>query len=263
MKSNVSILRTTWIKSITILALCWLWVPFVHSKPIKICLDQANWIPFIYTENDQLKGIHITIIKSSLDSLGMKYSFHKVPWKRCLKGLEKGTYDAVATASYNQERSQYLWYPSDASNSHQSHWRVSQVEYIITTTSDSDFIYNNDPLTIPQPIRVPRGYSIANDLRALGVDVDDSSINDIQNIKRLLREETGSVITLPSLIFWLNKQPMYKDKLKADPTLLKSKSYFFAISKAGALNKEQAEIIWQMIVKQRNNEMSTTHNAQQ
>lgn len=219
------------------------------AVPLKICIDNNNWLPFIYIEDSQAKGIHIEIISSTLTSLNYQFEFHPVPWKRCLKGLEQGFYDAVATASYNDERNQYLFYPQDAGKVTHSDWRVSQVEYIIATNADNPFTFEHDLSKIPQPIRVPRGYSIAQDLKNKDIPVDDSSINDMQNIKRLLREQNGSVITLPTVIDWYNSN--YQSDLVYKEVPLTSKSYFFAISRRGQLNQETANRIWQRISESR------------
>lgn len=226
------------------------------SAPLKICIDNNNWLPFIYLEGNQAKGIHIDIISSALDSLNYQYKFLPVPWKRCLKGLEKGFYDAVATASFNNTRNQFLFYPQDAELNDRSEWRVSQVEYIIATSSNQPFAFQGDLTLVPQPIRVPRGYSIAQDLKKKNIEVDDSSINDMQNIKRLLREKNGSVITLPTVIDWYNEN--YQSDVIYGQQPLTSKSYYFAISRKGQLNKADINIIWQRIADSRSEVLAET-----
>ncbi|NVJ67458.1 MAG: transporter substrate-binding domain-containing protein [Gammaproteobacteria bacterium] len=217
--------------------------------PLRICIDNNNWLPFIYLEKEQAKGIHIEIISSALDSLNYQYQFLAVPWKRCLKGLEKGFYDAVATASFSESRTAYLYYPEDAKTNPRSEWRVSQVEYIVATPHKTQYSFDGDLSNIPKPIRVPRGYSIGLDLKSKNIEVDDSAINDLQNIKRLLRENNGSVVTLPSVIDWYNKS--FSSKIHYSETPITSKSYFFAISRNGKLNKADNNIIWQRIADQR------------
>ena len=226
---------------------------FDSTRPIKICLDNANWRPFIYIEDKQVKGLHIDTIQEALEESEITYEFVPTPWKRCLKGAEKGMFDAIATASYNTERSQYLLYPNDATTKSSS-WHVGQVQYNIIVHQTSDFDYQQELKDIPLPIRVPRDYSIGKDLKSMGFKIDDSSINDMQNIKRLLREKNGSVVALPSLVDWINQQQEYAGKIRLIEKPLKSKSYFLAFSKLGRVNTTQAELIWQQIkdVRERN-----------
>lgn len=230
------------------------------QKPIKICLDSADWRPFIYQESGQVKGMHIETIRSSLNTMNLSYEFIPAPWKRCLKGVEKGRYDAIATASFNQDRAAYLWYPSDAS-ALISTARVGQVQYNIIVHSSSNFQYDNGLTEVPQPVRVPRDYSIGKDLKAMGIEIDDSSLNDLQNLKRLVREKNGAVIALPSLVTWANQHEEFAGKIKLIEKPLKSKSYFLVFSKKGQINADQAQAIWQQIQAARENAQFKEYNS--
>ena len=218
----------------------------VGSKPLKICLDSANWMPFIYQEDGQAKGLHIDTIKQSLNEMGVPFEFISSPWKRCLKGAEKGAFDAIATASYNDERAVYLHYPSDAQLS-LSDFRVGQVQYNIIVHHSSNFQYSEELTFMPQPTRVSRDYSIGKDLKAMGFAVDDSSINDLQNLKRLVREKNGAVVALPTLVDWANKQKEFAGQIRLIEKPLKSKSYFLVFSKNGRVDEVQASEIWKKI----------------
>jgi polar amino acid transport system substrate-binding protein len=216
------------------------------TRPIKICLDNASWRPFIYQENGQVKGLHIDTINQSLKKSNILFEYIPAPWKRCLKGAEKGVFDAIATASYDKQRSEYLWYPKDASEK-SSLWRVGQVQYNIIVHQSSEFDYNQDLNEIPQPTRVPRDFSIGNDLKKLGFVIDDSSITDLQNLKRLVREKTGSIIALPALADWAEQQEEFKGEIRLIQKPIKSKSYFLVFSKNGQIDLKTAEQIWQQI----------------
>ncbi len=216
------------------------------SRPIKICVDNGNWRPFVYQEDRVTQGLHITTINETLKKLNILYEFIPSPWKRCLKGAEKGAFDAIATASYNKERAEYLLYPIDATEK-VSLWRVGQVQYNIIVHQSSSYDYQGELTNIPKPIRVSRDYSIGIDLKSMGFTIDDSSINDIQNLKRLVREKNGSVVALPTLVDWANQQKEYAGEIRLIEKPLKSKSYFLAFSKKGQVSRVYAEEIWQLI----------------
>ncbi len=212
-------------------------------RPLKVCVDSGNWRPFVYQEDGQVLGLHIDTISQALDKMEVKYQYIPSPWKRCLKGAEKGVFDAIATASFNKERAQYLFYPIDAQEQI-SPSRVGQVQYNIIVHQTSDFQYEDELVSIPQPARVSRDYSIGKDLRSMGFEIDDSSINDLQNLKRLVREKNGSVVALPTLVDWANKQAEYAGKIRLIEKPLKSKSYFLVFSKKGKVSVEKAKVIW-------------------
>lgn len=213
---------------------------------LKICVDIGDWRPFVYMDDGKITGDHIETVKKVLDQIGIAFEFIPAPWKRCLKGAEKGAFDAIATASYSEERERYMFYPEDASNL-KSEFRVGQVQYNIIVHEISDFEYLDELVFIPRPTRVPRDYSIGKDLRAMGFIVDDSSINDQQNLKRLVREKTGSVVALPHLVKWANQQEELKGQIKLIEKPIKSKSYFLAFSKLGQVDEKHADFIWRKI----------------
>ena len=70
---------------------------------LKICIDNGNWRPFVYQEDGQVKGLHIDTTNEALNDSNMLFEFIPSPWKRCLKGAEKGVFDAIATASFRSE----------------------------------------------------------------------------------------------------------------------------------------------------------------
>lgn len=218
---------------------------------ITICSDSNFWYPFTFVKGDESAGLHIDIIAKALSNLGYQFEFKPLPWKRCLADAERGTVDGVATASYKYKRALYLHYPSDAATAHKSAKRVMQVEYNVVTSADNSYEFDGEIKTIPTPIRTPRGYSIADDLRNKGLTVDDSAPGDENNLRKLLRLGKGSVIIIPEVVAALSDKEEYKGKLKVSETPLKSKSYYLAIAKVSNLSAEKREEIWAEISKVR------------
>lgn len=221
-------------------------------EKITICTDSNFWYPFTFVKEGQSAGLHIDIIARALSNLGYQYEFKPLPWKRCLADAEHGGADGVATASYKAERANFLHYPGDASTSQHSVHRVMQVEYAVVTLIDSDYEFSGDVTTIPTPVRAPRGYSIADDLRQKGVAVDDNAPGDENNLRKLLRVDKGSVVVIPEVVKFLSEKEEYKGKLKVSEKPLKSKSYHLAISKQSNLSAEKRVEIWAEVAKVRN-----------
>lgn len=218
---------------------------------ITICSDNNFWYPFTLVKEGQSAGLHIDIIAKALTNLGYQAEFKPLPWKRCLAEAEQGGVDGVATASYKDKRAAFLHYPSDAATAKKSALRVMQVEYVVVTSADNSYEFDGDVKTIPTPVRAPRGYSIADDLKKQGLDVDDKASGDENNLKKLLRGGNGSVVTIPEVVKVLSEKAEYKGKLKISATPLKSKSYYLPLSKASKLSSEERENIWAEIAKVR------------
>ncbi len=218
---------------------------------ISICSDNNFWYPFTLVKDGQSAGIHIDIIAKALDNLGYEVEFKPLPWKRCLVEAEQGGVDGVATASFKEERAAFMHYPGDAATAKKSTQRVMQVEYVVVTSADNSYEFSGDVKSIPEPVRAPRGYSIADDLKKQGVNVDDKASGDENNIKKLLRGGDGAVVTIPEVVNVLSEKAEFKGKLKISAQPLKSKSYYLPISKASKLSAEERDKIWAEIAKVR------------
>jgi polar amino acid transport system substrate-binding protein len=223
-----------------------------YAKNIKICTDENFWYPFTYSKDQKALGLHIDITKKAIIDSGYSVEYIPMPWKRCLNSAKKGTVDAIVSASYKEERASYLTYPDDAINNLKSIFRITQVEYIILTSKDSDYIYDGDLNSIPRPVRGILGYSIVDDLKKAGIEVDTAK-KDTANLKRLQRDKKGSVITLKEIIEYYQSKGMYQDDFIVHKKPIKSKSYYMPFSKQTTLSKDEIYRIWNNIKKIREN----------
>ncbi|ODN41794.1 substrate-binding periplasmic protein [Piscirickettsia litoralis] len=211
------------------------------SKTVKICADKNYWYPFVFTKDGQVTGLQTDIIKAALTKAGFEYSITPLPWKRCLSEMKKGKVDAAATASYKAKRAVYMNYPKDAATAKESNWRVSQVAYVVVSLAKDNYNYSGDLKTLPQPVYVPSGYSIAEDLRKLGLKVDDKAKSDLNNFKKLKRIKKGSVVTLLQLAQAVIKSPGMEDIFVIQKDPIKSKSYYLPFSKKSSLTESEQE----------------------
>jgi polar amino acid transport system substrate-binding protein len=68
------------------------------AKTLKIC--GTDWPPSTIVENNQItKGYSVEIYKEAFKRLQMDFEINIVPWKRCIKWVTAGTYDAVIDTS--------------------------------------------------------------------------------------------------------------------------------------------------------------------
>lgn len=213
----------------------------------RVCLDESEWYPFTLVKNGTASGMHIDIIKRAFDRVGVAVRFSPMPWKRCLREAMQGRVDAVATASYSEERAVYLRYPDGAAAEQKSRYRVMQVEYVIMTVKTDPFKFDGNINMLPKPIRAPRGYSVVADLNKLGLVVDDNSASDEINIKKLLREQKGAVVLIPEMAKKLGQRTSYKGRLKVSDKPWKSKSYFLPFSKDSNVSDTTIRAIWSEI----------------
>lgn len=66
--------------------------------------------PFTIVKDKHVSGIDIDILQQLAKTIGHEILLIQCPWKRCLKLMEQGQIDMMATALYTQERAQYMEY---------------------------------------------------------------------------------------------------------------------------------------------------------
>ncbi len=225
-----------------------------HAETIAICTDQNYWYPYSYMENKSAKGMHIDIITKALARLGHQPVFTPLPWKRCLQSIENGRFNAVAGVSFKPDRSQYIFYPADAATAKESQWRITQVEYIVMVAAGDPYEFDGNPAGLPQPVMLPLGYSIVDDLQQMGVAVKTLP-NTLKIIHELVRSQKGSAITPPLNAKALMKDPNVNLKVRANKLPFTSKSYFMGFSKNNpGVGHAKMQKIWDEIAAVRNDQ---------
>ncbi len=227
-------------------------VAFADAKVrIKICTDENMWLPFTFkNKNGLAAGVHVDIVRQALNNLGYLAQFTPLPWKRCLSETEEGKWDGIVSVSYKDERAVFLHYPDDAKTAERSEYRITQAEYVVITYKDDPYEYDGNPESLPQPIRLPAGYSIVDDLKQKGI-IAETAKGDQNNFAKLVRDKKGVVITLPDSAERFNSKEFFNGQLKINPKPYTSKSYFFGIAKKSALNEAARRAIWNEIARLR------------
>lgn len=218
-----------------------------QARSLTICSDVNFWYPFTMVEDGKAVGIHIDIIKMAVEKLGYQVEFKPLPWKRCLTEAEEGKVDGIAVASYNAERAAFLRYPDDAATNPTSDLRVASVEYVVVTAASSDYEFNGDVKTIPQPVMAPRGWSIVGELEKQGVTVDSNATGDENNLRKLLRSGDGAIVTIPEVIRQLGDKPDFKGKFKVSAKPVSSRAYYLPFAKKGSVDEATGDKVWQEI----------------
>lgn len=224
-----------------------------RTGSLHIVTDAAYWYPFTYGEKDQAKGMHVDMVREALTALGYEVSFEPKPWKRCLLEAQRGKCDAVVSASHSPRRAKFLYYPDDADTG-KSLLRITQVEYVVVTSSDSRYVYDGDPAGLPQPVRAPLGYSIVKDLQDSGIRVFEAP-DTLDCVYQLVKSKRGSFITPYQNAVGIKQMSRFGDQVRISKKPVKSKSYFIVFPKKNqSLNAAQRKAIWVKISNLRENQ---------
>lgn len=184
--------------------------PIAQAKDLTMCMDPR------FATRAELSGFK-KLMFDAAQRVGYTIKLVPVLWDECQEGVQDGKYGGAIPASYNEDRNEYMYYPSDAASNPNSPWSVAKLDYVVVTTIDSKYQYDGNPKSIPQPAMVPTGHEVLV-ARLIKLNpmlkVMDTESNDKRNLSHLLRGDKGSVIMIKDYAEVLLQRSMYKDKLQ-------------------------------------------------
>jgi len=223
---------------------------------IEACSDNSYWHPYLFVEVIKPEGLFVDILKEAGKQLGARVSVRPMSWNSCLELAQKGEVDLIAGASYSAERAGFLYYPADAASGGASAYRMAQVDYVVVTMANKPFEFTGNVRQLPQPVFVPKGYSVGNNLRSDGATVDDSSAGDMATLLRMTAmDKGGSAVMMRASAELLADHPSFSGKLKVHPQPYLSKSYFAAFSSKGRMDAAQQKAVWSAIAAVRDDQV--------
>ena len=246
----MSVSFTLWRPALSCLLLCLGTLRAEAAQPVRICVDQADWPPYMYFENGELKGTYVELIRAAVSAVALQAEFRPMPWIRCQLQAERGDVDAIATVMFTKVRDQQFFFPKrdDLPDPTRA---VGESLDVVVTLSSSGFEYSGDPQQLPMPVRVPRSWEIAPFLREQGIEVDDGAPSEAAAITKLLREGSGSVVAnqLSAEILLREIDPQGRLHVSRQP--IRPVPYFLAFSKRGRFTLQIRDRIWQAIAQLR------------
>lgn len=198
-------------------------------------------------------GLAVDLIRLSALKAGLKPVFKRMPWKRVLEELRTGNIDAAFGASYSAERAEYVQYPMGRDGQVDPSRRAYRNAYRLYSRISSQPQWDGKQLTgLSAPVGATRGYSVAAELRALGVPVDEGlSLNG--DFRKLMLGHIGAVAALePAADAWLRRHPeAAKEIIKLSPAV-STKDYYLILSKPFvAAQPQAAEALWKALAELR------------
>jgi len=223
-------------------------------KKVRVCVGEEYWYPFSYIENGVVKGVHLDLATMAMNAAGFEPEFTAMPWARCADHEAKnGTMDVPLSAGWRQERTAFLMYPPGAETDGakcRSKYALMCNGHVVVVPADSKFKFDGDLSKVPQPIRIVRGYGQVKEYTSRGVQVDTGP-NDESNLRKMLRDGTGSVLILIQSARQFNALPELKNKFRIIENYSDSGDSFMPFSRKGSVSESDANRIWEEIAKLR------------
>jgi polar amino acid transport system substrate-binding protein len=220
------------------------------DKELLLCCDERDLYPFTYMLGDEAAGMYIDIVKEAASRCGYELKIKMYPLKRCIRMAEHSEVDGIISVVYDRQNAPYFEYPPNTPNIKESEWAIMQVDEVLVTPIESDYEFTGKIRSLPAPVRVTEGVSIAPYLRQAGLTVEESSA-DRQNLTKLVRDKTGSAVMSSVTAERLFQDEAFKGKIKISSSPLKSESYFLVFSWGSRLSPQERRKLWDEIAKVR------------
>lgn len=224
---------------------------FANEKIIVVAYSDVESFPNAIGNGLEISdppGVCVEIIKQAAEEIGYKVKFVRFPNKRVLIELESGIVDGAFLYSFNEERLLSGVYPMKDDKS-DSHKRLTSQGYFIYKHKDSQLSWDgkkfeNLDKSQYKAIGINLGYSVVNDLKKLGVEVEEVKTTE-QNLEKLeLKRIAGFVTETKDTVDYYIESGKYPNVVKLQiPFIIKD--YFLLFSHEFMKNNEEdANKIW-------------------
>lgn len=123
----------------------------LKAEPLTIVSEP--WPPYVFAENNVLRGVDYEVSDRLLRELGYQPQWHMMPWKRALHEVRVGNADAILDVGINDQRRQEYHYPSEP---------LSYSETVLFYRKDQPFPFTGIEDLHGLRIGISAGYSYGN-----------------------------------------------------------------------------------------------------
>ncbi|MGQ5521649.1 substrate-binding periplasmic protein [Chitinimonas sp. PSY-7] len=155
------------------------------DKPatIKLCTDNVEAFPWVVNGRDGLNIIHL---KQVGQKVGVKVEIVLVPWARCLDDMRQGTMDGAFSSSFKQDRLAMGFYPGASDKPDMAKYLMMS-GYSLYKLKGSNISYDGKTISnLTSAVGAQQGYSIIDQLKTMGVRVDDGTRGADDNLRKLM-----------------------------------------------------------------------------
>lgn len=152
------------------------------------------------------------------------------PWARCLAMLKSGAADAIFNASFSPDRLDTGRYPM-ANGRADPKRRIATISYSLYVLGGSPVSFDGRTVTgLTTPVGAPLGYSVVNDLKRMGLEVEEAPSTHM-NLTKLIRGRVAAcALQDVSAAALISRHPEFKDIVRLTPPL-ESKAYYLMLSR--------------------------------
>jgi polar amino acid transport system substrate-binding protein len=218
------------------------------EKPtsIKLCTDNVESYPWVVNGRDGLNVIHL---KQVGQKLGIKIEISSIPWARCLDDMRQGTMDGAFSASFKQDRLAMGLYPGASDKPDMAKFLMMS-GYSLYRLKENNVSYDGKTISnLTSAVGAQQGYSIVDQLKSMGVRVDDGTRGADDNLRKLLAGRLQVVALQTQEGDNSITQSEFSGKVEKMSPPLVEKPYFLMLSKQFyGKHTEFANEVWDTVV---------------
>jgi polar amino acid transport system substrate-binding protein len=220
---------------------------FAADKPaIKVCYENEDSYPWILKDRP---GLNILMLNMVEKRLGSKIEMIQLPWRRCLSAVKLGNMDAVFKISFSPARAAELGNFPMIGDQPDTSKRMLTQSYSLYKLKGTELSWDGSVLKIKGAVGAQAGFSAIDQIRGMGITVDDGSPSPEKNLEKLLFGRFSAVaLQTEQGDFCVEKNPEFKAKIERISPVLVKKAYYLIFSKQfTAKHPEHVDATWKTI----------------
>lgn len=221
------------------------------ARLLRLCADEAPLYPWRLAEPRRAgalpAGLDFVLIEQAAARMGLALELSLMPWRRCQAELQRGGQDAALGMSYRSDRMQFAVFPWRDLAPDEG-LRMRRESYSLYALVQDGPVWDGRHLAAKGELVVgaPSGYSIVEQLQAMGLKVDEGTRSVEANLEKLVKRRVQA-LALPTGEGdeALKRDARWAQRVqRLDPPLVE-KSYFLVYSHSyyGG-NEAQAKRLW-------------------
>lgn len=223
--------------------------PALAREVLTIGLNDRGSPPFIVGEGTALSdppGLAVEILQEAGRRLNIEFRFVRMPGQRVLSELKAGRLDGALLFSFAVDRSAYGAYPMSGDNPDPTR-RLATLSYVLYRRAGSRLEWTGERfLNLDGPVAASLNYSIADDLREIGVSVLE--LPSVADSFRMLQAGRVAAVADHAPVAEAYLAAAGIAGIERAGPVLREKPYFLLLSRAFAAGHAgRAGAIWDMI----------------
>ena len=209
-----------------VLFLCFA-LPAPAMETLVFCLEKSDVRPWRTQDGG---GLNIELLNRVAKRLGVRFEYAGMPWKRCLSELKANTVSGTIGASFKADRLEMGAYPGGATPDNNK--RLNMDRYVLLRKKGSGLEWDGKAFrNLNGPVGIQLGYSVGEQLRNLGVTVDEGAQKAEELAKKLAAGRLAAAAMLDGEAEALfESNPKLAAQLEELPIPLVQKPYFLMLS---------------------------------